>query len=290
MARLVLLYNNFADAGSLSGGSWLSAFPLINMLHPDIQRVARSSGALTTATIFTLNIGKPCSIDGVVIGPVNLSPGATWRARFYSDAALTVLVYDTGLVANTGSVVNWADANDWLEWEDPGFWLGLCGASADIDHLPFYGYHVAASSFQAQYVKFEISDVANADGYIQIGRLMVSQAYRPTINYAEDSEMTTVPLVDVVESLGGRRSYWERGIRRTARYNFPMLTEEEVLDDVLSVALRASTSRQVFVVPDRDDLTTGTRRSFLATLTRAPAIRQLLVELGTTAFELEEVL
>lgn len=287
MATLTLLYNNYADTGTFSGGSWQPALPLTNMQTSDVQRVARSINAMSGSTTFDIDLGLPRTVDGIAFGPINLSPGATWQARFYSDSAHTALVHNTGIQQSVGDVINWADSGEWFEWEDPRFWLGIIG---DIDQLPFYAYYVAPNQFLAQYVRVNISDSDNASGYVQIGRVLVTQAYRPSFNYDEDNEITVEPLVDVVESLGGRRSYWERGVRRRARYSFPNLTEDELFGDVLSVALRASTSRQVFVVPDPADEQTGTRRSFLATMARSPSIRQLLIDRGTTAFEFEEVL
>lgn len=287
-SALTLLYNNFADRGSLSGGSWLTALPLNNVLTNDVQQVARSIDAQFTSTVIWADLGLPSSIDGIMFGPVNLSPGAQWQAKFYSDAAHTVLLHDTGLQTAIGDVIDWADENEWFEWEDPRFWFGIAN---EQDALPFYAYHICTATVQAQYIVIEIFDSGNGDGYIEIGRLMIAQAFRPPLerNYDENNQITVVPLTDMVEALGGRRSYWERGVRRKATYAFPHLLETEIFNDVFSVMLRSGISRHVFVVPDSEDTTTGGRRSFLATFSTVPAIRQLLVEFGSTAFDLEEV-
>lgn len=287
MAKLVVLYDIFSDAGILTGGSWLPVLPLTNMQDPDISRVARSTNAANASTLFTIDLGRPQSVDGIAFGPVNMSPGSTWRWRGYSDSGFTALVYDSGIQNVLGEVIDWTDTGDWLEWEDSDFWYG---SATQLEELAQYLFHVAPSSKLAQYWKLEMFDASNADGYVEIGRLMIARAFRPTINYSEDNQITPEPLTDVEESLGGQRDYWERGVRRKASYAFPFLTEDEVLGDVFRLALRAGISRHVFVVPDPDDVTTGNRRSFLATMAKAPALRQLLVARGSVALDFEEVL
>lgn len=287
MARLVLLYENFADSGIYSGGSWLAALPLTNMQDDDIALVARSSNATTAATKFTVNLGRVRAVDAVAFGPANLSPGSTWRARGYSDSGLTTLVYDTGIQTGVGDTIDWSDTGEWLEWEDPGFWYGI---SESLDELPQFYYHVAPTAQSAQYWLFEISDVGNFDGAVTIGRLLIAKAFRPSINYGESNDLSLVPLTDMEESDGGLRKYRERGLRRAYRCTFQWLDESEIFGDVFRMQLRSGTSRQVFVVPDSDDLSFGSRRSFLATFKTLSPLQQLLVDRGTTALDLEEVL
>lgn len=287
MARLVILYENFADSGIYSGGSWLVALPLTNMQDQDVQRVARSSNAVATSTKFVVNLGRVRAVDAIAFGPTNITPGSTWRARGYSDSALTTLVYDTGTQTVTGDLIDWSDVDEWLEWEDPGFWYGL---EEQLDELPQFFYHVAATAQSAQYWLIEIVDPTNVDGAIQIGRMLIGKAFRPSINYNESNDLTLVPLTDMEEALGGLRQFWERGLRRTYRCTFGHLEESEIFGDVFRMQLRSGIGRQVFVVPDPDDVTFGSRRSFLATFKTLSPLQQLLVSRGTTAIDLEEVL
>lgn len=287
MARFVLLYENFADSGIFSGGSWLAALPLTNMQDQDVELVARSTNATAASTKFTVNLGRVRAVDGIAFGPTNITPGASWRARGYSDAALTILVYDTGTQIVSGDIIDWSDVDEWLEWEDPGFWYGL---AETLDELPQFFYHVTAAAQSAQYWLIEIIDPTNADGAIDIGRLLIAKAFRPSINYGEQNDLSLMPLTDTEESLGGKRVYWERGIRRAYRCTFGMLEEGEIFGDAFRMQLRSGISRQVFVVPDPDDETFGSRRSFLATFKQLSPLQQLLIAAGTTAVDLEEVL
>lgn len=284
MSNYVLLYNNFSDQGLFSGGSW--ALPLTNLQDADIAKVARSTDAQTTSTIIKVDLGRIQLVDGVAVGPVNMSPGATWRFRGYNDAAYTSLFYDSGLQTNSGSVINWSDVNAWLEWEDPDFWYGIVGSQ---DNLPQYLFHITPAARAAQYWKIELFDSGNFDGHLDIGRLLICQAFRPSLNYDENNSFTLLPLTDVQETLGGKRVYFERGVRRTLSCAFT-LDESEIFGEVFSVGLRSGVSRQVFVVPEPSDTVSGSRRSFLATLKTAPIMKQLNVARGSTVVDLEEVL
>jgi len=289
MGSLIILYDNFSDHGLLTGGSWLAALPLTNLQDDDIQRVARSNGATSAATKFIVDLGLPQTVDGIVLGPTNVTPGSTWRVRAYSDNTLTTLVYDSTLQTVDGDVINWANPPEWLEWEDPNFWYGIVG---DIDELPQYLTHIIpeATAPIAQYWLIEFFDEGNIDGAVDVGRLMIASAFRPSLNYTDNNGFGLRPLTDVQESLGGLRSYWDRGVRRSFRAQFQYLAEAEVFGAAFRMMLRSGVSRQVFVVPNPDDTNYGTRRSFLATFKTVPEIQQLLAARGALAVDLEEVL
>ncbi len=289
MSSFVCLYENFADRGIfVSGfGSW--TLPLTNLQTADINQVARSSDALNASTKFKINLGSVAPVDGVAFGPCNLSPGATWRWRGYSDAAYTSLIYDSGIQTTSGAIIDWTDPANWLEWEDAGFWLGISDF-AQFSELPQFFYHIAPEAQSLQYWQLEIFDTTNPDGFVEIGRLVIARAFRPTNNYSEGNATGLIALTDVEESLGGLRSYFERGLRRTFQATFPRLPESELFDDVFRLMLRAGISKQVFIVPDPADDEFGGRRSFLATLKQPPIIQQLLLADGSTALEFEEVL
>lgn len=285
MALPVFLYDNFADQAILAGGSW--QLPLENMQDPDIEKVARSTNATNAATMFTVDLGRLSQVDGIAFGPIRLSPGATWQLTAYDVNDYVTPVFTTGVQTILGSVIDWTDPNAWFEWEDPSFWYGT---DSDFDALPQFPYFVFDDTEQHQYWKLEIFDAANPDGFIQIGRLLLARAFKPAIGYDANNSLVFDPITDMVEALGGKRSFWERNLRRKATYSFPALTNSEIFGDVLRMQLKSGIGRHVFVVPDPADDEFGTRRSFLATFAKAPAIRQMTAPDGTTSFDFEEVL
>jgi hypothetical protein len=291
VAKLVILFDNLSDGATFVAGygSWLAALPLTNMQDTDIALVARSNGAASTSTRFRLDLGSERHVDGIAFGPANLSPGGTWVFSAFGDATFSSPIYTSGAQIVGGTTVDWSNPASWLEWEDPGFWLGI-PSDVVVDDLPQYLFHIAPQAVSSRFFQVDITDPNNTDGFVDIGRLLIGRAFRPSINYGEDNSLSADPITDVNESLGGKRTYWERGVRRAWRASFQHLSETEIFDSVMSMALQAGISRQVFLVPDPADTVLGTRRSFLATMKTAPAVQQLLAAHGSTVIDLEEVL
>jgi hypothetical protein len=290
---LVIVHSDKASSAVLSGGDWVSSLPLSNVKTPDIRSVARTVSSDNSDTYINVDLGEVASIGGIVIGPINMSPGATWRVVSYEDFALTTVLYDSGLIQNSGSVIDWTDPNDYLEWEHPNFWLGQL--ETDLDELPLYLVHIvpleSSGLATAQYWSLEFFDEANADGHLDIGRVYMGPVYRPSVNYAEGSEFTFEPITDVTESLGGLRTYWHRGLRRTLRCSWPRIPESEAFSDWYRMMIKHRTDRQFFVVPEEDDEPDMIRkRAILATYKQIPTIQQLVYQDAAVAFDAEEVL
>ena len=288
MASAVFFYEIFSDFALLSGGDWRGSAPLINLQDQDVGKVARSTDAANASTIIEIDLGRAQLVGGIAAGPTNISRGAQWRISAYDDPDYTDLLHTSGLETVGGAVVDSLD----LEWEDPGFWEGNPDYT-DEDDLPTYIYHVCDDEVLAQWWRVEIFDADNADGYLDIGRLLLSRVYRPSHNYDYgDNALSIEPLFDVSESLGGREDYWERGMRRTWRCAFSALPlpEDELFSNALRQMLRSRASGQMFVVPDPDDTLHGKRRSFLCRFSQLPSIQQVQYGLGSVAFDLKEVL
>jgi hypothetical protein len=293
MGSCVIIYDNFSDAAVISGGSFLAALPRANMQDEDIQKVARTTDTANASTAFSIDFGSVRPIGGIVVGPTNISPGASWRARSYADAAMLTVQYDSGIRTVSGTTIDWGDTGAWLQWEDPGFWYGIPD-SFDLTIVPTYLAEIVSvenvSFANAQYWTVEVFDSANPDGYLQFGRLLIGRAFRPSLNYTPDNSFAPVPLTDMVESLGGKRTFWDRGQRRTQHLAFDMLSFQELMGDVFRIGNRIGISRQIFLVPDPDDATNFNKRSYLGTFKAAPPIVQALADIGSTVIDVEEVL
>lgn len=291
MGKFVFVYDNYADTGTLSGGSYVATLPLSNAQDQDIARVARTTNPLTTSTIIRADLGIARPVGGIIVGPINASPGAQYRVRAYDAAGWGSgdISYDSGLKTIAGVVVPSLD----LEWEDPGFWNGI--DIDTIDELPTYLIEVIPEasllSTLTQWFAIEIIDPANSAGYVEFGRVLIGRAWRPSINYGYSGNAFGIdPRTEIVESEGGLETFDERGQRRTLRVAFDNLSEDEIFGDVFRIMNRQGVSKQGFVVPDPDDEEHLLRRSFLATFKQVPEIAQVLFARGSTAFDFKEVL
>lgn len=289
MASAIFLYRDYAVTGLLTWGSWLAALPLSNAQDPDIGVMARSSDATNDSTKFVLDLGATKVVGGFVVGPTNISPGASYRLQAFSEGYASQ-VYDTGVAEIAGGVIDWSTPGSWLEWEDPDFWYGFIDQD-DTENLPFYLGIPFPSDVTAQLFLVEFFDAGNPDGYLEFGRVLCTKAWRPTLNYAPDSNsLGILTNTDVQQSIDGNRAHWVHPQRRTWTCAFPRLPQNEAFDNVFPMGNSSGVHGQIFLIPDPDDVARFRKRNFLATFKQAPSIVQLMSADEGTVLDFEEVL
>lgn len=283
MGQLALYYGNYADAATLSGGSWASGLPLTNLKSRMLRRVARSANAQLTSTIINIDLGVAQSIPAIFLGPYNASGQLKYRARGANTASLTSPLYDSGWVAAT--VVPSLS----LAWEDPGFWYGI-SSSGELE-LRGWIMHFLPAPVTARYWRIEIDDTANAAGYLQFGRLFMPKKWQPAVNYEPGS--TGLSLEDrtvIQESIGGTEYFWRRQEPRVFNCSWPYLKEVDTYGSALNMMRDLGSSGEVFVVPDPDS-TYVQRRSFLGRMRSRDAIGQPLpIDYTSYGFEIKEII
>jgi hypothetical protein len=285
----IILFEDYIQTATLSGGSWSSDFPLDNVKDDDVGLPARSSDATSASTVINIDLLAQKQVDVLVAGPLNVSRGAQYQFTSYEDSGHVTADYVSGVKSLPGVVVPTLS----LHWSDPDCWLGVNSQNL-LDDLPVYIVEVIAAASAAQakkrYWKCEIFDALNVDGYVEMPRLMAGLAFRPARNYDENNQVGLEALTDPVEMLAGNFIYGERGIRRTLQLSFPNLTPDEGFGSVFRMMVLARDSRQVFVIPEYSDNNFLQERSFLATCKTVPAIAQGLSDTASTKFDLLEVI
>jgi hypothetical protein len=267
VSDFILLYDNAADEGTLSGGSW--SIPLTQMQDPRPTTKARSSNLAPTSTTFNIQLTSPQTFRAIVFGPTNFSSGATYQIRAYSDSGYTSLINDTSAVT-IGSTptatldMHWTDAYWWSgaqPIEDPG------GAAGGV-----WIIHVFDADVTGQYWKFDVDNSSNSDGYIEIGRLFMGTAWIPSNGIDEGASAGFEHLTTIQQSAGGTRYYNRRRAARTYSFACSVLPADEVNEDVYTIAAIAGLDKQVFVIPDPDVSTEQlSRRCILGNLSEMPS-------------------
>lgn len=290
---IAIIYENFADKGQVTGPGFLESHPATMVQDTDIGLVARTESAAEEDMVIEFDLGAARPVGGLAFGPLNAGPGASFHIEGFSDAAMTDLVYDPGVIVLPGATTNWADTSDWLPWEDPNFWFGI--KENEWPELPSYAVHAVPAEDAAlaftRYWRVSFSDPGNTSGFLSIGRALIGRVYRPSHNYSySGNETGFMPLTDVSESLGGSRSYFHRGMRRRFRCAWDALPEAEAFTDWYRIAIRSRIDQHLFVIPDEADLLSYQRRALLATMTALPPIQQALFQRAAITFDCEEVL
>src|SRR6266702_2795593 len=198
MANIMLGFPNRVDRAVLSGGNWQT--PLTNLQDRRLSRVTRSASTDNTATRFDVDLGVQRKVSVFAIVRHNLGLNARYRVRVAQDVGFGNVIYDAAVLPAQPSVsANFqlqqysVQGRVWpqvwprlfntasLDWEDPNWWDGRL-PEEDRAGYPGLVMCVLDEPVFGRYVRFEFLDEGNVDGYIELGRLFISQAWSPKNN------------------------------------------------------------------------------------------------------------
>ncbi|MES3674595.1 hypothetical protein QC589_01425 [Halomonas elongata] len=176
---MTLCWPNHIDEAALSGGGWEAALPLDQLLNPVMADQARTLDADPANTQFTATLSRSRPIGVVALAKHNISTTAEWRVRVYFDAAGNDLAWDSGW----GQVWPSIYATSELEWEYDNFWTGTIDDDERTDFTALATMFLDSPQI-ARRIDVEISDAGNPDGYVTLGRCLISDAWQPEYNMA----------------------------------------------------------------------------------------------------------
>ena len=290
--NLALMYENRVDLDGvvLGGGSWQTgSLGLNNLRTPYLPEVARTTSTEPADTQFTCTLPKTFSIGGIALGPTNLRATAQLRIRSYQDQGMTQLMDDSGMLSLPSNQVDQLT----LAWEDAGFWEGVTQEFDDIGKGIGKGatfIYIPKFRFVAGFIKVEIFDKGNPDGYFDIGRFFASRTWRPPKNYEEGTNSLEFEAVtDQEEGRGGTLFFNPRALRRSFKFAFPFLADSE-FREIYQIAVRSGIHNQIVVVPNPGDPSTFLREAFIGTLGVMPSLRRMSTPNIATEFVAKESL
>lgn len=292
MANVLLGYPNIVDGGALSGGAWQA--PLANLQDRRLSRVARSATAATADTQFTLDLGRSASISVIAVVRHNLSTSATWRLRVASEPDFTSPVYDNALAlppgAGPGLPFAWPTIYPltMLEWEDDNFWTGTVSEEERLGY-PSLLLVVLPQMTAGRYLKIEINDEANPEGYIELGRLFVGRAWRPHYNAGSGASIGWESDTGVQRALSGTPYFDHKAGRRVTRFDLGGLSRDEAMIRVFELQRRAGLDGEILLVWDSGDAMNLIRQSYLGRQRQLSLIAQAFINNHSTVFEIEEL-
>jgi hypothetical protein len=266
VTSILIGYANYVDTATLAGGSWLSGFPLANLKDRRLALVARSTNALTTSTIITLDLGSAKRVRVVGLINHNLTVGATVTVEGSTSSSYSPIGITSGaaLAWPTGTVTEATD------YPRPTVGVALDGTY--------------------RYWRISISNTSNPAGYVQLGRVFIADGWRPTINMQSGASLTMETDTTVERSLGGAEFFGERPLRRVMRFGLPPLPVAEAFGTGFEVMRRSATHEEVFLIPDEADTANRARRDFMGRLRQLSALEQPYGDTAGAAFEVSELL
>lgn len=151
-------------------------------------------------------------------------------------------------------------------------------------------YALACMDTTARYLSVEVDDTANADGYVQIGRVFVGGGFQPSLmNMETGMRDGRKSLDDVVTAVSGKEYGTVRRRRKTVAFSLPMLTEEEG-DHLHEMQDFVGLTEEVLVVHDPDDLAQSQRYGMLGLMEDLDPIAYPFFATRSNAMQIKEKL
>ncbi len=292
MANVIFGFPNWCAGSTVATpsidayGSWTTTLPAANILTPRLAAVARSTDAAVASSKLRVDLGVDRNVRLLAVPKSNVSTLGQIRVRGFSDAGYSTETFTTGWVDY------WADAYEWgtRPWGSPGLFSAKFSAE-DAAGYPATWYFVLPAVVIARYIELEVDDTANADGYIDLSRLVVSPAWQPIINPAYGrTEIRWETASKVSVSRTGVRYVDRQAARRVAVCGFDMVGQAEGFTYPFEMGRRQDLDGEVFFITDPDDTAQALRRAFLGNLRVLPSLSYALFQHFSTVVEIEEVI
>lgn len=271
--RILIGWLNRLDEAALSGGSWQPTLPLENLHSRQIAKVARTQALTPANTTMTLDYGRPRPHQLICLVNHNGSFSGKMRIRIGDDPAWgdATTYYDVTVDIWPGLLDGPWDVNDY-EWEDDNFWLGGFDVE-EIEGFTAVSTHILPDPRSGRYLRIDILDQGNPDGFFQLGRIFAGPAISPTVNVAWGmGEGWDFSGTAIESALGGAEFFDEREGVRLIRFTLQHLDTTEAYGKFMEMVRRSGVSKEVFVIPDPSDQFNGLKRNFLGRIRQPQSI------------------
>ena len=259
------------DATIVTVGNELSTLPAANLQKLQPTQVWRSSGL--TSLYLVVDLLSSTAFDLIMLVGTNASSTATWQIRTADTLAFVDGASPPGPFAyDSGSISHWPQT-------------GL--ATWDVTPaLKWFG----SSPQTNRYVRIDVTDASNADGYYEAGRLIIAKAWQPTENIAFGWELGFVDDSTKELALGGQTWVDERGRRRVFNFELGFQTEAEMFDNAFDLDRRRGTAKDVVAILDPDETNRIVEQTVHGLQNELPPITNIVLRLYTRRFRLRELI
>lgn len=277
MSNLALAHTPRTDTGTFLNGSWNAGLPLVNLKDGDLGKVARSTNAAATSTIFAVDMGANFTICAVCLAKTNITGNGvpTWRVKGGTAAPNTSNVFTTGQVFDS-TAMNCRPMT--FAYDVPADW----GSQYNL-------IYVLPTPQIVRYITVDIVDTANPAGFVDLGRLFVpGYMFQPAINAGYGLQDGREELSTFVRADNGKKFFTERTPRpRNVQFTLPNLTVAEgdlvhELDAVLGI------TKEVLYIPDTADAAKTQRYGFLGNMREMTLLEYPFYNNRAKAYNIEQ--
>lgn len=150
-----------------------------------------------------------------------------------------------------------------LPWGDIRLWTGTY-SNEDFVTLNFPRQYVKVldQTYNIRYLKVEITDTGNTDGYVSIASIYVAPVYRPTYNMDYNLSFGLRSNTTRESSPGGADVFDRERPQRYINFSLSQIPVQEAFATQFDVDQQLDITGNLFFVYDEDDTTLLFRRSF----------------------------
>lgn len=283
MSNMIIAATNYVDdVDSITADSEVASLPVENLQDLQIVKVFRTDGA--TSVEIDVDWKSTKIVDFFALIAHNLSVTAKLRWRLSNDDFST-FIYDSGTV----------DA--WPPIEDFGgspwgvFRWGGVPTQEETELYTANAFQLLETPQFARYLRLNITDDSNLDGYIQAGRLIAGPAYQPSVNYANGVEFEFIDNSRVTKSRGGQTFVDEIQKFRVIRFELINLPEDEIFSNVFNNIDRIKgVSRDVLIIPQPNEPQTWLTQNIYGRISSIQPIRNRALTFYSRQVEVEEII
>ena len=280
--NMIISSTNYSDSGTVTVDDAVGTLPITNLQDRQIVKIWRNTQ--TTAQI-DVDFGQGRIVDFAALIKHTISQTGKIRWRLSNASDFSSTVYDSGLI-DAWPVVEEFGTLPWgvFSW---GGYLNITVAA----QYTISTFAVLSSPVQARYLRIDISDPDNTDGYIQAGRLIAGPAYKPSINYANGVEFEFVDDSRITKSRGGQTFVDEIERFRRIRFELINLPENEMFQNVFNAIDRLrGVAQDILIIPQPDEPTTWITQNIYGRITQTSPIVNSALNFYGRQIEVEELI
>jgi hypothetical protein len=281
-SNMIISSTNYSDSGTLTVDNAVGTLPITNLQDRQIVKIWRNSQ--TTAQI-DMDFGQGRIVDFVALIKHTISQTGKIRYRLSNVSDFSSTEYDSGLI-DAWPIVEEFGTLPWGVFSWGGYLNITIAAQYTIS-----SFNVLTSPVQARYLRIDISDPDNTDGYLQAGRLIAGPAYKPSINYANGVQFEFVDESRITKSRGGQTFVDEVERFRRIRFELINLPENEMFQNVFNAIDRLrGVAQDILVIPQPDEPTTWITQNIYGRIAQTQPITNSALTYYGRMIEVEELI
>lgn len=240
-----------------------SNYPAANLKTDEVPRVWRSTDATAANTIMKVTLDTLRTVNVVALCNHNISRAVTpqVRVRMYRDATKLDMTADSGWVSVWSVIYTLDDPQ--ASWDSGNAWDRIISAE-DAENRTLDKALYFDGSPVAGYIEVEISDEANADGFVQVGILEVAAGFYLPMNFDYGAQFGVVSRTESVEAEGGSEYEQVRIGRDVFRGSSGLVLSQAALGRFYEFMRRTDKHTPFWWSADPADLVNALRISWLA--------------------------